>query len=65
MPRSHAERLVSDMGGEATSSVTRKVTYVVAGADPGSKLQKAQSYGIPVLSEDEFLAMMREHGADV
>ncbi len=65
MPRSHAERLVGDMGGEAASSVTRKVTYVVAGADPGSKLQKAQSYGIPVLTEDEFLSMVRERGAKV
>lgn len=65
MPRSHAERLVSDLGAEAVSSVTRKVTYVVAGADPGSKLQKAQSYGIPVLTEDEFLEMVRKYGADV
>jgi DNA ligase (NAD+) len=65
MPRSGAERLVSDLGAEAASSVTRKVTYVVAGADPGSKLQKAQGYGIQVLSEDEFLGMVREHGAEV
>jgi DNA ligase (NAD+) len=64
MPRSHAERLVSGLGAEAVSSVTRKVTYVVAGADPGSKLQKAQGYGIPVLTEDEFLGMMRDHGVD-
>ena len=65
MPRSHAERLVSELGGEAASSVTRKVTFVVAGADPGSKLQKAQSYGIPVLTEEAFLEMMRGHGADI
>jgi len=65
MPRSHAERLVSDLGAEAVSSVTRKITHVVAGADPGSKLQKAQSYGIPVLTEEEFLEMVRKHGADV
>ncbi|HSP56369.1 MAG TPA: helix-hairpin-helix domain-containing protein, partial [Dehalococcoidia bacterium] len=65
MPRSHAERLVGDLGGEATGSVTRKVTYVVAGADPGSKLQKAQSYGVQVLSEDEFLEIVRKHGVEV
>lgn len=65
MPRGKAEALVAGMGAEAVSSVTRKVTYVVAGADPGSKLQKAQGYGIAVLSEDEFLALVREHGADV
>jgi DNA ligase (NAD+) len=65
MPRGKAEALAASMGAEAVSSVTRKVTYVVAGADPGSKLQKAQSYGITVLSEDEFLALVRGHGADV
>ncbi|TMB97030.1 MAG: NAD-dependent DNA ligase LigA, partial [Chloroflexi bacterium] len=51
MPRSQAERTVAGLGAEPASSVTRKVTYVVAGADPGSKLQKAQSYGITVLDE--------------
>ncbi|HSP54768.1 MAG TPA: NAD-dependent DNA ligase LigA [Dehalococcoidia bacterium] len=65
MPRSYAERLVSGLGGEAAGSVTRKVTYVVAGADPGSKLQKAQGYGIQVLSEDEFLDIVRKHGVEV
>jgi DNA ligase (NAD+) len=65
MPRGKAEALVTSMGAEAASSVTRKVTYVVAGADPGSKLQKAQGYGITVLSEDEFLALVQEHGAAV
>ncbi len=62
MPRGKAEALVTRLGADATGSVTRKVTYVVAGADPGSKLAKAGSYGIPVLDEDGFLAMMREHG---
>ncbi len=65
MPRSHAERLVAELGGEAASSVTRKVSYVVAGADPGSKLQKAQSYGISVLNEDDFLEMVRGHGVEI
>jgi DNA ligase (NAD+) len=65
MPRSKAERLVNELGGETAGSVTRKVTYVVAGADPGSKLQKAQSYGIPVLDEEQFLQILREHGVEV
>jgi DNA ligase (NAD+) len=65
MPRSRAEKLVSDLGAEAASSVTRKVSYVVAGAGPGSKLEKAQAYGIPVLDEDQFLAILREHGVEV
>ena len=52
------------MGADAASSVTRKVTYLVAGADPGSKLQKAQGYGVAVLNEDDFWALMREHGVE-
>ena len=64
MPRGKAESLVASVGGEAGNSVTRKVTYLVAGADPGSKLQKAQSYGITVLDEDGFLSLLREHGVD-
>ncbi len=62
MPRSRAEALVTSLGAQAASSVTRKTTYVVAGADPGSKLQKARDYGIPVLDEDGFLRLLREHG---
>jgi DNA ligase (NAD+) len=62
MPRGKAESLVASLGGDAGSSVTRKTTYLVAGADPGSKLQKAQNYGVTVLDEDGFLAILREHG---
>lgn len=65
MPRSRAEALVASLGAEAASSVTRKTTYLVAGADPGSKLQKAQAYGIPVLDEEGFFRLLRERGAMV
>ncbi len=65
MPRGRAEALVAELGADAASSVTRKVTYVVAGADPGSKLQKAQSYGITILNEDDFLDLLRNHGLEV
>jgi DNA ligase (NAD+) len=64
MPRGKAESLVASLGADAASSVTRKVTYLVAGADPGSKLQKAQSYGITILDEDQFLRLLGEHGLD-
>jgi DNA ligase (NAD+) len=64
MPRGKAETLVASLGGDAASSVTRKVTYLVAGADPGSKLQKAQNYGITVLDEEAFLRLLGEHGLD-
>jgi DNA ligase (NAD+) len=64
MPRGRAEAIVRDLGAEAMSSVTRKVTYVVAGSDPGSKRQKAEGYGITVLEEEGFLRLLREQGVE-
>ncbi len=60
MTRDEAERLVAEHGGRATSSVTKKTSYVVVGSDPGSKYDKAVSLGIEILSEDEFMKMMGE-----
>jgi len=57
MPRSQAERTVKAQGGRAASSVSKSTDYVVAGADPGSKYEKARELGIPILSEEEFLRM--------
>ena len=59
------EAALASLGAEAGSSVTRKTTYLVAGADPGSKLRKAQNYGIAVLDEDGFMQLLHEHGVDV
>lgn len=65
MPRSKAEAVLQDLGADTGSNVTRKTTYLVAGFDPGSKLEKAQEYGTAVLDEEEFLGLLHEHGVEV
>jgi DNA ligase (NAD+) len=56
--RNEAEAKVKALGGMAGSSVTKKTSYVVVGEDPGSKLDKARSLGITVLTEEEFHKMI-------
>lgn len=58
LSRSEAEALIVKNGGKASGSVSKKTSYVVAGAAAGSKLTKAQTLGVPVLTEQEFLAML-------
>jgi DNA ligase (NAD+) len=55
LTRNEAKEIVESLGGQVSESVTKNTTYVVAGDDPGSKLQKAQSAGIAILNEEEFL----------
>jgi DNA ligase (NAD+) len=52
--REDAEALVAAHGGKAGSSVSKKTNYVVVGADPGSKYDKAKSLGVPILDEAQF-----------
>jgi len=56
--RNEAEARIKELGGSIGSSVSKKTTYVVAGADPGSKIEKAQKLGIKIIDEDEFLKLI-------
>ncbi len=60
LTRERAEVMIREKGGVVGSNVTRKTTYLVAGADPGSKLDRARSLGIKLLTEKEFLALIGE-----
>ncbi len=58
--RDEAKKMVEVEGGRASSSVTKKTDYVVAGEDPGSKLDIAKSLGIEIISEEEFKRLIIE-----
>ena len=58
--RQDVENKVRVLGGKAGSDVTRKTTYLVVGADPGSKLARAQALGTKVLNETEFLRLLQQ-----
>ena len=60
LSRNEAEALIVKNGGKASGSVSKKTAYVVAGAAAGSKLTKAQALGVPVLTEAEFLDLLKE-----
>jgi len=58
--RDEAKRLVETLGAQVSSSVSKKTSYVVAGQDPGSKLDQAKKLGVPVLTEREFADLVRD-----
>ena len=63
LTRGQAEERIKALGGTVGSGVTKKTDYLVVGADPGSKLEKAQRLKVPVLDETAFLALVETRGA--
>jgi DNA ligase (NAD+) len=59
MSRDEAKAKIKDLGGDVIGSVSKNTNYVVAGADPGSKYDKAQELGVEILDEDEFLRLLK------
>jgi DNA ligase (NAD+) len=59
LSRPEAEARLKALGGMTKDNITRKTDYVVAGADPGSKLTRANDLGIKVINETEFLELIK------
>ena len=57
--RDGVKETIHQLGGKAAGSVSKKTDFVVIGEKPGSKLTKAQELGITVLTEEEFLKMIK------
>lgn len=59
LKRAEAKEIIESYGGKASGSVSKKTDYVLAGDEAGSKLTKAENLGIKIISEDEFLDMIK------
>ena len=57
--RDEATKIIENLGGKTSSSVSKKTDYVLAGEDAGSKLKKAQELGVNIISEEEFAVMVK------
>lgn len=59
MTRDEAEDIIKSMGGKPTSAVSKNTSFVIAGENPGSKFDKARELGVKILTEKEFLEMIK------
>jgi DNA ligase (NAD+) len=60
LSRDDAKALIEEHGGKVAGSVSKKTSYVVAGSEAGSKLDKAGELGVPVLDEEQLMAMVAD-----
>jgi DNA ligase (NAD+) len=60
MSRDEAQQRIEQLGGKVTGSVSKKTSYVVVGADAGSKLEKALALGVTTLDESAFLRLIEQ-----
>jgi DNA ligase (NAD+) len=60
--RSEAKAMIQKLGGKVVGSVSSKTDYVIVGHDPGSKLDQARQLGVRLLTEEEFIRLLADHG---
>jgi len=58
--REEIKKYIESLGGHFTDTVTKKTNYLIVGDNPGSKLQKAEKFGVEIITEEEFLRLVEQ-----